>query len=167
MTIEWLEQYMTEAEQLIYNNNVSEGLLLLNNLLYDEPGYGRLHNHIGWAYMYYTTQQANAELHLKMAIQFDSGYAAPYLHLGNLCIRAGRYTQALEYLQLGLTKANANKVAFLESMGIAHEMSGKFAKAIKAYREALLASMGSFEMDNLNEGIKRCRKKRLASIFLF
>lgn len=165
MRIEWMEKYMAEAERLIYNNQIDEGLTVLNNLLYDEPGYGRLHNHIGWAYMYYTDNVTNAEMHLKMAIRFDAGFAAPYLHIGNLCVRTGRYTEALDYLEIGLTKANANKVALLESIGNAYEMKCEYSKAIKAYRKATLASMAGFEMNNLMEGIKRCRKKRLAFFF--
>jgi hypothetical protein len=51
MRIEWIEKLMTEAEALIVNNQVENGLELLNSLLYDEPGYGSLHNHIGWAYV--------------------------------------------------------------------------------------------------------------------
>src|SRR5688500_17737588 len=117
--IEWVEKYMKEAEDMIYNNKVDEGLQLLNSLLYDEPGYGRLHNHLGWAYMYYTSDEKNAELHLKMAIQFESEFMASYLHIGNLFNRAGRYDEALTYLQTGITKANANKTAFLEAIGVA------------------------------------------------
>ena len=165
MRIEWMEKYMTEAEGLISNNQVDEGLSLLQNLLYDEPGYGRLHNHIGWAYMYYTSNTENAALHLRMAIQFDSDYAAPYLHIGNLCVRTGQYTKALEYLETGLTKSNANRVAFLESMGNAYEMKGEYSKAIKSYKAAVMASMAGFEVNNLMEGIKRCRKKRLSFFF--
>lgn len=33
MRIEWMEQYMMEAERLIYDNKVHDGLALLNNLV--------------------------------------------------------------------------------------------------------------------------------------
>src|SRR5689334_24137608 len=94
---EWIEKYMTEAEQLIYNNKVNEGLELMQSLLYDEPGYARLHNHLGWAYMYYTSDERNAELHLKMAIQFEPEFMASYLHIGSLYNRLARYEEALKY----------------------------------------------------------------------
>jgi tetratricopeptide (TPR) repeat protein len=166
MRIEWMEKYMNEAERLIYNNQLDEGLTLLNNLLYDEPGYGNLHNHIGWAYLYYTAEVQKAELHLKMAIKFDGEYFAPYLHIGNLYLRTSRHSEALAYFQKGLTKPNANRVAFLEGIGQCYELKGEFTKAIKAYKEATLASVG-FEMNNLMEGIKRCRKKRITFLFTF
>ena len=166
MRIDWMEKYMADAERLIYNNEVEDGLALLTRLLYDEPGYGSLHNHIGWAYMYYTADAEKAERHLKLAIHFDAAFAAPYLHLGNLYIRMGRYAEALSNLEAGLTKQNANKVAFLESIAHVHELRRDYAAAIKAYKEALASSIG-FETASFTEGIKRCRKKRWVMMFNF
>ena len=56
MRIEWIEKYMAEAEQMIARGGleVDQGVSVLNDLLYEEPGYGSLHNHLGWAHLYYT-----------------------------------------------------------------------------------------------------------------
>ena len=166
MRIEWIEKYLAEAEQLISTNNVDRGLQLMNELLYDEPGYGYLHNHLGWAYLYYTSETARVELHLLMAVKFNEGYPAPYLHLGTLYIRMGRYTDALTYLAKGLTKPNANRLVFFQNIAQAYEMKREFAKAINAYKEALTQSVG-YESDTLMESIKRCRKKRVLLFFSF
>ena len=167
MRNEWMEKYMADAERLIYENKVDEGLVLLNNLLYDEPGYGSLHNHLGWAYMYYTADVAKAELHLKMAMNFDLEFAPPYLHLGVLYMRNGRYSEAVTILEAGLTKPNANRVVLLENIGQAYELRCEYSKAIKTYKEAAKSSVVGFEVNNLMEGIKRCRKKRVAFFFTF
>ena len=81
MKLTWMEKYLADAEGMILEDRVDEGLTLLNNLLYEEPGYGRLHNYLGWAYFYYTYDMTRAELHLKMAIKFDESYVPPYIHL--------------------------------------------------------------------------------------
>jgi len=167
MRIEWMEKYMADAERLIYENRVEEGLGLLNNLLYDEPGYGSLHNHLGWAYMYYTADIAKAELHLKMAMAFDSDLAPPYLHLGALYMRNAKYGDALAILEAGLIKPNANRVVLLENIAHAYELRCEYGKAIKAYKDAAKASVVSGEINNLMEGIKRCRKKRVAFFITF
>jgi tetratricopeptide (TPR) repeat protein len=166
MRIEWMEKYMADAERLIYSNQIEEGLMMLDNLLYDEPGYGSLHNHIGWAYMYYTADAEKAERHLKLAIYFDAQFAAPYLHLGNLYIRMGRYSDALANLEKGLTKQNANRVAFIESIAHVYELKRDYSKAIKSYKEALASSVG-FDTTNFTAGIKRCWKKRWVMMFSF
>ena len=165
LRIEWMEKYMADAERLIYENKVEDGLVLLNNLLYDEPGYGSLHNHLGWAYMYYTADVAKAELHFRMAMNFDLEFAPPYLHLGTLYMRSGKHSEAISILEAGLTKPNANRVVLLENIAHAYELRCEYSKAIKAYKEAIRASVVSFEINNLMEGIKRCRKKRLAFFF--
>jgi tetratricopeptide (TPR) repeat protein len=164
MNIEWIEVYMREAEALIIGNEVERGMRILNDLLYAEPGYGSLHNHIGWAHLYYTSNMPLAEVHLKAAVAFHPEMPAPYLHLGNLYLRTERHTAALEIASAGLARAGANRPALLEVVGQAHEVQHEYGKAIKAYRAASLASMNSFEMNNLNEGIKRCRKKRWMKI---
>lgn len=162
--INWMEKYMKEAEHLIYNQQVDEGLLALNSLLYDEPGYSRLHNHIAWAYLYYTSDWAQAELHLNMAIRFDEGFAPPYLHMGVLYNRQGRYSEAITFLQTGLTKADANRVALLENIAQAYELKKEYAQAIRYYKEAMASTVGT-EMAQLDEGIKRCRRKRWVLLF--
>lgn len=166
MELEWMEHYLANAEQMMYNNQVKEGLELMDSLLYEEPGYGLLHNYLGWAYFYYTSDTAKAELHLKMAMKFDAEYAPPYLHMGNLYVKAGRYTDALQYLQLGLTKRNANKVSFLDNIAQVYELKKEFSKAIKYYKEAMASTVG-FETAQLSEGIRRCQKKRWVMMFTF
>ncbi len=166
MRIEWLEKYMKEAEGLIYENEIEQGLAALDKLLYYEPGYGRLHNHIGWAYLYYTVDVQKAERHLKLAVQFGPEFPAPYLHLGTLYVRLGRYAEAIRVLEQGMTKDGANKVAMLECTGQAYELKKDYARAIKAYKQAMISTIGA-ESFSLTDGIKRCRKKRLMMMFTF
>jgi tetratricopeptide (TPR) repeat protein len=160
MRIEWIEDYMKEAEQLIAGEQVEKGLSILNSLLYDEPGYASLHNHIGWVHLYYTSNLAQAELHFKVATSLLPELAPPYLHLGTLYVRTERTAEALEVLTTGLTRPGANRAGLLELAGHAYELRHEFGKAIKAYREASMASMNTLEMNNISEGIRRCRKKR-------
>jgi tetratricopeptide (TPR) repeat protein len=161
MKIEWIEKYLTEAEELIINNEVEHGIAILDNLLYAEPGYCDLHNYLGWAYLYYGGDAKRAELHLKMAMRFNAEYHAPYLHMATLCLREQKYNDLIKYAELGLTKPQARKVALYEIIGNAYELKGEFRKAIKAYKAASMSSMASTEMNGFTEGIKRCWKKRV------
>lgn len=165
MRIEWMDKYLTEAEQLINDNRVNDGIALLQSLLYDEPGYGFLHNHLGWAYLYHTADVGQAEMHLKMAIKFGGQYPAPFIHMGTLMIRCNRYAEAIDYLKQGIEKPSANRVVFLEAMGQAWELRGDFSQAIKAYREAMMASLTDHEVTNMKNHVVRCRKKRWASFW--
>lgn len=163
--IEWLENSLAQAEQWVYEQRVPEALELLGNLLFEEPGYAGLHNHLGWAYLYYTEDLAKAEMHLRMSVRFNPGYAPAYLHLGTLFNRLGRHSEAIDWLEKGLPLVGANRTAFLEAIGQAYEWSGRYARAIRAYKEAALATVIDPDVDRILLGVKRCRKKRLASLF--
>ena len=143
--IEWIDHYLNDAEQLMYSNEIDKGLRIMNGLLYEEPGYGRLHNNLGWAYMYYTSNVASAELHLKMAIRFDESSSSAYHHLGALYFRQGRYREAIESLDRGVGKPDANKFAVLDIMAQAYELSGDLTLAIKTYKRAMMASVAAHE----------------------
>ncbi len=157
---------MFEAERMIVEGGqqLESGMNILNNLLYEEPGYGALHNHLGWAHLYYTLNLAMAEVHFKAAIKFQSDFHAPYLHLGTLYFRQGKYKEAIEILAEGTKQPLANKAAMLEMIGQSHEMRKEYKQAIKAYREAMLSTLISGEMNVYSEGIKRCRKKRWSTL---
>lgn len=167
MKIEWIEKYLTEAEQLIFSNQVEQGMAILQDLLFEEPGYGELHNYLGWAYLYYCADTKKAELHFQMAMHFDVDYHAPYLHMASLCMRTQRYAEVLVYAEKGLTKNGANVVALYEMIGLVYELKGEFGRAIKAYKAAATRAMATHEMNPLTDGIKRCWRKRVTFLFAF
>ncbi|HYC86056.1 MAG TPA: hypothetical protein VEB86_12580 [Chryseosolibacter sp.] len=166
-TLVWMEEYMSEAEEMIFNGRVDEGLNVLRSLLFEEPGYGSLHNYLGWAYMYHANDPERAELHFRMAIRFAADYAPPYLHMGNLLNRAARYSEALEYFRTGLTKPEAIRLALLEGMGYAHELLGEYGAAMRSYRQAATTSAIDSEVERVMKGVRRCRRKRIATFFSF
>jgi tetratricopeptide (TPR) repeat protein len=165
MKIDWIEKYLAEAEKMILDDRLDDGLALLNSLLYEEPGYGNLHNHLGWVYLYYVEDMVQAELHLKMAIKFDGTYAPPYLHLAALYIKQAKYSDAIACTNAGLANGNANHVGLLQRLAEAHELSKDWSQAIKVYKKAMLGSVVGYESNSLMASIKRCRKKRVALFF--
>ena len=166
-TILWIEKYLAVAEESMFDGRVEEGFNILNGLLFEEPGYGPLHNDLGWMYMYHANDAAKAEMHFRMAIRFEADYAPPYLHMGTLLNRAGRHAEAIEYFRAGLPKPEALRTSLLEGMGHAYEMQGQYRKAIRAYREAATASVVDLEVDRMLNGVKRCHRKRIAVLFSF
>lgn len=165
MRIEWMEIYMVEAEKLIMSQQVQEGLNILNGLLYEEPGYGSLHNHLGWAHLYFTHDLQSAERHLQVALKFSPEYPAPYLHMGALYMRQNRFAEAAAIFERGSQLAAADRLAMLDGLARAQESMHNFKGAIRSYRKAALASLNDGELKSLREGIRRCRRKRWMRIF--
>lgn len=165
MKIAWVEKYLLQAEQLVYSNQVELARDLLQNLLYDEPGYAPLHNLMGWVLKYYLEEEEGAIRHWTWAIQFDPSFAPPWLHLGLLYLDRNDLAQAVAYLEQGLIKPQARKATLLDSLARAYEMKGEYRRATGAYREALVHHTGP-NSAVLLEGIKRCRRKRWTAILL-
>lgn len=165
--IEWIENHLTQAEAMIYRGQVDEALNTLESLLFEEPGYAPLHNVMGWAYLYHAGNVARAELHFRTAIRLASTYAPPYLHLGLLMNRTGRYEEAIEFFRAGLRGHGAYLPALMEGIAQAHEMRQEYRLAIRAYREAATASVINEEVDRMLTAARRCRRKRLVLMFSF
>jgi hypothetical protein len=51
--IKWIEEYLQHALELAWLEGHERALKLLDRLLYEEPGYGRLHNTLGIIYFQY------------------------------------------------------------------------------------------------------------------
>ena len=57
---------------------------MLNNILFEEPGYAPLHHTLGCIFFDHADDAKKAEQHLRLAIRFDPELAGPYSDLGQL-----------------------------------------------------------------------------------
>ena len=158
--IKWLEEYLDEALRLVNDEGYEPALKLLDKLLYEEPGYGRLHNVFGNIYFYHADEIGLAEKHFRMAIKFDPDFADPYVHLGTLLCEDERHDEAIEIYRMGLKAKQAYKAGLLSGAGKAYELKKKYNKAIAHYKDALSHSAELWNCRVLEESIKRCKRKQ-------
>ena len=158
--IVWIEEYLEEALRLADIEGHEPALKLLDRLLYEEPGYGRLHNTLGIIYFNYADDQKMAEGHFRMAIKFDALFAEPYWYLGQLLYQDERLDEAIEVYCNGLKAKHANKSILLSGAGKAYELKKKYKKAIAHYKDALSYSAELWNCIVLEENIKRCKRKQ-------
>jgi tetratricopeptide (TPR) repeat protein len=76
--IKWIDEYIEEAKRLVYDEGHEPALKLLNNILFEEPGYAKLHHTLGCVYFYHAEDLKKAEQHFRLAIRFDPEFAEPY-----------------------------------------------------------------------------------------
>jgi len=158
--IKWIEEYLEEALRLANDEGHEPALKLLDKLLYEEPGYGRLHNVLGNIYFYHADEIASAERHFRMAIKFDPRLADPYVHLGRLLCEDERHDEAIKIYTKGLKAKQAFKSGLLSGAGKAYELKKKYRKAIVHYKDALSHSAELWYCLMLEESIKRCKRKQ-------
>lgn len=158
--IKWIEEYLTQAMEVAWLEGHDRAIRLLDKLLYEEPGYGRLHYTLGVIYFRYADESKLAEKHLKLAVQFCPEYAESYTLLADVLKQDERHDETIVICKQGLKAEKANKSALLGSLGNAWELKQNYAKAIKSYRKALQHSAELWNCLVLEENIKRCKRKQ-------
>lgn len=158
--IEWVEEYLEEAMRLANDEGHEAALKLLDKLLFEEPGYGRLHFTLGKVYFYYAEDLVKAERHFRLAIQFDSKFADTYMCLGDLLNDDERHQAAVEVYLQGLNAKRAYKCGLYNGAARSFELMKKYKKAISHYRNAMDHTAETFSSIILEKSIERCERKR-------
>lgn len=158
--IKWMEEYLEEGLRLAADEGYEPALNLLEKLLYDEPGYARLHHALGIVYFCYADKPEEAEQHLRLAIQFDEKFAEPYWYLGKLLSDDDRLDEAIEVYKNGMKAKRARKAELLSEAGRAYELKKKFGMAIRHYKKALGYSAELWNCLVIEQSIKRCKRKQ-------
>jgi tetratricopeptide (TPR) repeat protein len=135
--IKWIDEYLEQALEIAWLEGHDRALKLLERLLFEEPGYARLHNTVGVIYLRCADDLKQAEMHFRNAIKFSPEFAEPYNHLAELLQQEERHKETIEICKQGMHAKKANKAQLLESTAKAWELKRKFGKAIKCYRKAL------------------------------
>lgn len=158
--IDWIEEYIEEGLRLAAEEGHEASLKLLEKLLYDEPGYARLHHSLGIVYFCYADKPEKAETHFRLAIRFDKKFAEPFWFLGKLLCEEERFDDAIEIFQQGMKAKRARKAELLNEAGRAYELKKKFKSAIRHYRKALGYSAELWSCRVIEESIERCKRKQ-------
>jgi tetratricopeptide (TPR) repeat protein len=158
--IKWIDDYLGQALEIACIEGHERALKLLDKLLYEEPGYGRLHHTLGIIYMRYADDVKQAEVHFRLAIKFSPEFADSYNWLACLLMEEDRHDDMIAICLEGLKAKRANKALLLENVGTGFELKKKYRKAIKSYRDALSHSAGLWNCKVLEESIKRCKRKQ-------
>jgi tetratricopeptide (TPR) repeat protein len=158
--IKWIDEYLEQAMEVAWMEGHERALNLLDRLLYEEPGYSRLHYTLGLIHLRYADEPKQAECHLRMAIKFAPEYAESYTLLAEVLKQDERHDETIEICSKGLKAKKANKSLLLANVGNAWELKQKYGKAIKSYRNALKHSAELWNCLVLEENIKRCKRKQ-------
>lgn len=159
-----IEQLIEIAIDAIYDGEYQNARGLIDSALLDEPGYPKLHSTLAWMYHYHQENYGLAERHYLLAIHFDSDYEYAWNGLIELLMTQKRYTFLQGKLLIARKNAHLDQELILRTMGKVAERQGKFQKAIKYYRLALMESTDNDDSAELKKDVKRIRMKRFKTI---
>src|ERR1700753_3318011 len=97
-----LESMFQEADRLLNEKAMAEGLNMLKSILQEEPTFGKAYNHIGWIYETQYKDYATAEANYKKALEYTPEYQATYYNYAVVLSVLQRWDDLTKLLNKGL-----------------------------------------------------------------
>lgn len=155
------EEMFAEADRLLKEEKITEGVEILQKIIKRNPNFGKAYNHLGWVYENKYKNFARAEEYYKMAFQFAPEYAAPYLNYIYLLANLGRLDELEAHLDRIQATPNLSisKETLYNEYAIMFEMKGDPQQALDYYFKAAMVTLDTFKLEKYQEAITRCQKK--------
>lgn len=155
-----LNDMFLEADTLINAGKIGEGQRLLEEIIIEDPSFGKAHNHLGWIYANKVRDYEKAEQHYKMSLTFTPHYYAAYYNYAAVLSTQRRWEDLEALLKDALNVKEINLSTIHNEFGIMYELQGKYADAIIAYKNAARESLDIKNIDTYKSSIARCKTKQ-------
>lgn len=154
------EQQFELADDLIKENDLQGAIDTLHNILYDNPNFGKAHNHLGWIYETKYKKYDKAEEHYQLAMKLSPDYPAAYVNYIYFLYAVGKYGEIEEHLLKAEKVPGVSRATLANEWGILFESQQKFDEAIYKYKEYIALSFDDNAIQTAETSIKRCQKKK-------
>jgi tetratricopeptide (TPR) repeat protein len=154
------EQLFSLADQQIEDGQLEDAVNTLNEILADDPSFGKAYNHLGWIYEQKVKDYKKAEDFYKLSVTYAPNYSAGYINYAYLLSTLKRFNDLAEHLQLCERVLGINKATLANEWGIMYECQGEFDKAIEKYKEYAALTFDDKALDTAVANIERCKKKK-------
>ncbi|MFD0796645.1 hypothetical protein ACFQZJ_04180 [Maribacter chungangensis] len=159
-------QYAYHLEDLFHgaDMDIKEGKLeaaveKLEQILSEEPTFGKAYNHLGWLNETKFKNFEQAEKYYKLALQYAPEYAAAYKNYAILLSTLQKYDTLKDLLKQALQVPGMDKATIYNEYGILYEQLEQYDTAIKYYKDAAKATMNDKTLQTALDSIKRCNTK--------
>lgn len=156
-----LDEMFFEAEQHIRQGEVVQAVSVLEELINEQPDYGRAHSHLGWLYENEYKDFNRSEQHYKAALSFSPDYPLLYLNYASLLSRLERYEELSGLLERAMKVEGIKKSEVYYEYGIMYELQGHFDEAMVAYKNAIFNSVLTQDIQIYHSAIERCEDKKV------
>lgn len=155
----WIEEQFLQVDKLYDTGEFVEGKKLLEEILENEPGFGRAHNHLGWLYYAKLDDYEKAGYHLKLALKFSPAYPPGFVNYTYLLNYLNRHKELVEHVSQAMLVEGVNKSVIYNELGKSYEINGFYKEAASAYLEAKRFSLNKNEMEMIDENMTRVKNK--------
>lgn len=154
-----LEEKFNVADQEIKAAKYEAAVALLQEIISEDPKFGKAYNHLGWLYETKFKDLAVAEKHYKLALEHAPEYTAVYKNYAILLSTLGKYDDLKVLLDKAINVPGMDKFTVYNEYGIMYEQLEQYNQAINYYRDAAKATMNDKTMKTAMDSIERCKTK--------
>jgi tetratricopeptide (TPR) repeat protein len=152
------EKYLQAVDELNYGET-PKALNLLNELIANDPLYGRAHFQLGKIYYYDFKDYQTAGYHFKTCMELDPLFPDNYFHYLSLVIflRMEKQVNAVAAESLKVPGVDASSI--YELLGLYAEKNKEWNKASEAYRKAFMEATIKEQLESTEQSIARVKLK--------
>lgn len=155
-----LEEQFSQADLDIKDGYYEAAFQKLENILVEEPTFGKAYNHMGWMYETKFRNYQKAEEFYQRALDCSPEYSPIYTNYSILLSTLGKFDKLEMLIEKGLTVAGVDKANLYNEKGIMREQQGRFNEAIEAYRTCAQLTLSNDTLNRAKDSIARCENKK-------
>lgn len=132
----------------------------LDEILTEDPLFGKAYNHLGWMYETKFRDYQKAEEFYQKALETSPDYPSIYTNYSILLSTLGKHDKLQQVLTQALTIPGVDKANVYNEYGIMYEQQGNYPEAIKNYRECARVTLNKDTLNRAMDSIERCQTKQ-------
>lgn len=155
-----LEELFRQADLDIKDGYYESAVKKLEDILVENPNFGKAYNHLGWMYETKFRDLRKAEEFYQKALERAPEYPAIYTNYSILLSTLGKYQELELLLNQALAVPGVDKATIYNEFGIMYEQQGDYEKAIDFYKQCGRSTLAKETLDRAVASIDRCKTKQ-------
>ncbi len=147
------------SDTLIKQDKIGEAVKELQQIIREDPIFGRAYNHLGWIYHNKYQDYKNAEECYKLALQHSPDYPPVYYNYAVLLSSTKAFDELKNLLSKAVEFNGINLGTIHNEYGIMYELEGQYSKAIESYNESIKNLFDITQIEQRLGSIERCKRK--------
>ncbi|WP_338770058.1 hypothetical protein WAF17_11160 [Bernardetia sp. ABR2-2B] len=154
-----LHERFMKVDLIIKENKIGEATKELQQMLRENPTFGKAYNHLGWIYHNKFQEYKNAEECYKLALQHSPAYPPVYYNYAVLLSSMKSFDELKKILSKALECEGVNLGTIHNEYGIMYEIEAHYSKAIESYNESIKYLFDNGLIERRLDSIERCKRK--------
>jgi len=154
-----IETKFLKADELLNSGEVLRARELLEEILEEEPDYGRAHNHMGVIFMNTLSDYPRAAYHFRLAVKYASKYPAAYHNYALVLLELEKLDKLEAHINASLSIGGVNKAWMYHKLACAKELQKDYESALNYLKLSRENALNDYWYGFIKKEMKRVKSK--------